>query len=78
MAKAVLYASALSTPVLYGAGDWWREAEWYRDVDQCLRSYRYWEPDLDLDGDLRRDRRWDCLWVECRSDQCQGSDWYRP
>ncbi|EMP36405.1 hypothetical protein UY3_06387 [Chelonia mydas] len=64
-----------------GAGDRWRDAERYQDVDWCLWSYRYREADLDLDDDLWRDQCQDWLLVECRSDwyreRCWESDWYR-
>ncbi|CAM2112741.1 unnamed protein product [Caretta caretta] len=68
-AKVVPNVSVQSPPVQYGAMDQWRDIEWYRDVDWCLRSYRYREPDLDLNGDLRQDQRRDWLPVECHSDQ---------
>ncbi|CAM2106526.1 unnamed protein product [Caretta caretta] len=65
----------------HDAGDWWRDAERYRDIDRCLGSYRYQKPDLDLAGDLQRDQCWDWLRVECRSDRyqerCQEFDQYR-
>ncbi|EMP34718.1 hypothetical protein UY3_08136 [Chelonia mydas] len=55
-----------------GAGDRWRDVERYRDVNRCLRSYRYREPDLDLDGDLRRD------WHRDRLQPYQDSDLREP
>ncbi|EMP31149.1 hypothetical protein UY3_11733 [Chelonia mydas] len=64
------------------AGDRWRDAEWYRDIDRCLQSYQYQKSNLDLAGDLQRDQCWDRLRVDRWSDryreQCQESDQYRP